>query len=68
MIGLLTLSAVVSGPHQFVRGDLVLTGDQLVDRVLVVEEELHPDEGLAAFLRQHMPRLRSRQQVGDAAL
>ena len=64
----LTGSGVISRPHEFVRRDLVLAGHQLVHRVLVVEIHLHPDEGLLAFLRQHVELLRPRQQVGDAAL
>ena len=35
---------------------------------LVVEEELHPDEGLPALLGEHVPGLGPGQEVGHAAL
>ena len=35
---------------------------------LVVQEYPHPDEGLAALLSQHVPWLRTGQQVRDRAL
>ena len=39
-----------------------------MDRRVVVQEELHPDERLAALLCQHVPRLWSGQQVRHRAL
>ena len=62
------LPAVCSLPQQLVRHDLVLARDQLVDRRVVVQEELHPDERLAALLCQHVPGLWAGQQVGHRAL
>ena len=35
---------------------------------LVLQENLHPDEGLAALLSEHVPGLRSGQQVRHGAL
>ena len=35
---------------------------------LVLQEDLHPDEGLAALLSEHVPGLRSGQQVRHGAL
>lgn len=67
-VGKLTLSAIISSPHQLVRRNFILTRDQLVNCVFVVEKQLHPDEGLTTFLGQHVPRLRPGQQIGDAAL
>jgi len=49
-------------------GRLVLVGHELLDRLGVVDEHLHADEGLAALLREHWPGLGSREQVADAAL
>ena len=62
------LPAVCALPQQLVRHDLVLARDQLVDRRVVVKEELHPDERLAALLCQHVPGLGSGQQVRHRAL
>ena len=58
----------VACPHELVGGDLVLAGDQPVHRRLVLEEYLHPDEWLAALLREHVPGLGPRQEVGHGAL
>ena len=55
-------------PHQLVRGDLVLAGHQAVNGRLVLEEDLHPDEGLPALLCEHVPGLGPGQEVGHAAL
>lgn len=51
-------------PHQLVRGDLVLAGHQAVNSRLVLEEDLHPDEGLPALLGEHVPGLGPGQEVG----
>ena len=58
----------VACPHELVGGNLVLAGDQPVHRRLVLEEYLHPDEGFAALLREHVPGLGPRQEVGHGAL
>ena len=58
----------VARPHELVRGDLVLAGHQAVHRSLVLEEDLHPDEWLPALLSEHVPGLRSGQQVRHGAL
>ena len=39
-----------------------------MDGRLVLEEYLHPDEWLAALLREHVPGLGPRQEVGHGAL
>ena len=39
-----------------------------MDGRLVLQEDLHPDEGLAALLSEHVPGLRSGQQVRHGAL
>ena len=39
-----------------------------MDGRLVLEEDLHPDEGLPALLSEHVPGLGSGQQVGHGAL
>ena len=60
---ILTCATVVPGPHQLLGSNLVLAGHQFVNGILVIQEQLHPDERLATFLRQHMPWLRSGQEV-----
>ena len=61
-------SGVRPGTEKFVRDDLVLGRHQLVDGRLVLEEDLHPDERFPALLSEHVPGLRSRQQVRHGAL
>ena len=39
-----------------------------MDGRLVLQEDLHPDERLPALLSEHVPGLRSRQQVRHRAL
>ena len=39
-----------------------------VNGPLVLQEDAHPDKGLAPLLGQHVPRLRAGQQVGDTPL
>ena len=58
----------VARPHQLVRGDLVLAGHQPVHSRLVLQEDLHPDEGFSALLSEHVPGLGSGQQVRHGAL
>ena len=53
----------VPSPHQLVRRYLVLAGHQPVHGGLVLQEDLHPDEGLPALLGQHVPGLGPGQQV-----
>jgi hypothetical protein len=63
-----TGAAVAPGAHQLLGGNLVLAGYEFVYRVVVLQEHLHADEGLASLLRQHVPRLGPRQEVAHRPL
>ncbi len=39
---ILTLSTVVSCPHELVWSNFVLAGHELVDCILIIQEKLHP--------------------------
>lgn len=55
-------------PEQLVRWNFILIGDEILNRLRFVEETLHSHEGLSALVGEHVPRLRTSQEVADAAL
>lgn len=61
-------AGVATGAHQFLRGNLVLACNQLVDCIVIFQEHLHADERFPTFLCQHVPRFWPRQEIRDAAL
>ena len=62
------LTRIISRPHEFLRNNFVLTGHQLVNGELVVEEKFHANEGFFPLLREHVILFRPCEQIRHGAL